>query len=61
MSLLFHSKTLLYISAMLAFRQAGLKNTLNKEKLYEQLATVPGIVVDSLLSRFAEMPRDSSE
>jgi DNA-directed RNA polymerase I subunit RPA49 len=58
---IFYSKILLYISAMLAFRQAGLKNSLNKEKLYEQLSTVPGIVVDSLLSRFAEMPRDSSK
>jgi DNA-directed RNA polymerase I subunit RPA49 len=53
-------KILLYISAMLAFRQATFTKSLDKEKLYERLEAVPNIVVDSLLSRFAEIPRGSS-
>ncbi|KAF8804406.1 RNA polymerase I associated factor, A49-like protein [Phlegmacium glaucopus] len=53
-------KILLYISSMLAFRQATFQKTLEKDKLYERLGSVPGIVVDSLLSRFAEMARGSS-
>jgi len=53
-------KILLYISAMLAFRQATFTKSLDKEKLYERLEAVPNIVVDGLLSRFAEIPRGSS-
>lgn len=53
-------KILLYISAMLAFRQATFARSLDKEKLYERLEAVPNIVVDGLLSRFAETPRGSS-
>ncbi|KAF8966904.1 RNA polymerase I associated factor, A49-like protein [Flammula alnicola] len=53
-------KILLYISAMLAFRQASFSKTLEKEKLYERLGAVPSIVIDSLLSRFAETARGSS-
>ncbi|PPQ90265.1 hypothetical protein CVT25_013090 [Psilocybe cyanescens] len=53
-------KILLYISAMLAFRQATFQKTIDKEKLYERLSSVPGIVVDGLLSRFTEVARGSS-
>ncbi|KAF8154095.1 RNA polymerase I associated factor, A49-like protein [Crassisporium funariophilum] len=53
-------KILLYISAMLAFRQAASSKALEKDKLYERLAGIPAIVVDSFLSRFAEMPRGST-
>lgn len=55
----YNSKILLYISSMLAFRQT-FQRTLEKDKLYEKLWSVPSIVVDSLLSRFAEMARGSS-
>lgn len=54
------SKILLYISAMLAFRQATFAKSLEKEKLYERLSAVPSTVVDSLLQRFAEVARGSS-
>ena len=53
-------KILLYISAMLAFRQASFSKSLDKEKLCERLEAVPNIVADGLLSRFAEIPRGSS-
>ncbi|KAF5314385.1 hypothetical protein D9619_011794 [Psilocybe cf. subviscida] len=53
-------KILLYISAMLAFRQATFAKSLEKEKLYERLSAVPSTVVDSLLQRFAEVARGSS-
>ena len=54
------SKILLYISSMLAFRQAMFQKALDKDKLYERLGSVPTVVADSLLSRFAEMARGSS-
>jgi len=44
---------------MLAFRQA-FQTAFEKDKLYERLGSVPTIVVDSLLSRFAEMARGST-
>ncbi|KAF8176301.1 Rpa49 subunit specific to nuclear RNA polymerase I [Pholiota molesta] len=53
-------KILLYISAMLAFRQACFARNLEKDKLYERLSAVPTIVVDSLLARFTETARGSS-
>ncbi|CAA7262088.1 unnamed protein product [Cyclocybe aegerita] len=53
-------KILLYISAMLSFRQATFLKGLDRDNLYERLAAVPTIVVDSLLSRFAETARASS-
>jgi DNA-directed RNA polymerase I subunit RPA49 len=53
-------KILFYISAMFAFRQALHFNIVEKEKLYERLASVPGIIVDNMLSRFSETPRNSS-
>ncbi|KAH9476998.1 DNA-directed RNA polymerase I subunit rpa49 [Psilocybe cubensis] len=53
-------KILLYISAMLAFRQTTFQKTIDKEKLYERLSAVPGIVVDGLLSRFTEQARGST-
>ncbi|KAF4611652.1 hypothetical protein D9613_003821 [Agrocybe pediades] len=53
-------KILLYISAMLAFRQATFQKSLDKGKLYERLAAVPTLVVDSLLSRFTEVARGTS-
>ena len=57
------SKILLYISSMLAFYQAfhqAFNATFEKDKLYERLGSVPSMVVDSLLSRFAEMARGST-
>ncbi|KAF9480293.1 RNA polymerase I associated factor, A49-like protein [Pholiota conissans] len=53
-------KIILYISTMLAFRQACFGKTLEKDKLYERLSVVPTIVVDSLFSRFTETARGSS-
>lgn len=53
-------KILLYISAMLAFRKATEFKKIEKEKVYERLSGVPGIVIDSLLSRFTETSRGSS-
>lgn len=55
----YRSKILLYISAMFAFRRAAMKQPIIKEALYERLSMVPTIIVDSLLLRFAEMPRGS--
>ncbi|KAF9468311.1 RNA polymerase I associated factor, A49-like protein [Collybia nuda] len=55
-------KILLYISAMLAFRQVMERNKkgIDKDKMIEKLSSVPGIVIDSLLSRFTEVARDST-
>ncbi|KAJ2915099.1 hypothetical protein MD484_g5302, partial [Candolleomyces efflorescens] len=50
-------KILLYISGMLAFRQATFKKDIEKDRIYEKLAPLPTIVADSLLSRFTEVPR----
>lgn len=47
----------MYISAMMAFREAGERKSLDKEKLSER---IPSIIVDSFMSRFAEMARGSS-
>ncbi|KAF9526022.1 Rpa49 subunit specific to nuclear RNA polymerase I [Crepidotus variabilis] len=55
-----NTKILLYISAMLAFRKATEFKKIEKEKVYERLSGVPGIVIDSLLSRFTETSRGSS-
>jgi DNA-directed RNA polymerase I subunit RPA49 len=56
------SKILLYISAMLAFRQILDRNKkgIDKEKITERMNSVPGVVVDSLLARFTEVARDST-
>lgn len=54
-----HLRILLYISTMLAFRNV-FYTTFEKDMLYERLGSVPSIIVDSLLSRFAEMARGSS-
>ncbi|EAU87662.1 Rpa49 subunit specific to nuclear RNA polymerase I [Coprinopsis cinerea okayama7 len=53
-------KILLYISAMLAFRQATSRKEINKDQIYEKLAPLPSIVADSLLSRFTEVARGST-
>jgi DNA-directed RNA polymerase I subunit RPA49 len=45
---------------MLAFRQATFTKSLDKEKLFERFEAIPNIVVDGLLSRFAEVARGSS-
>lgn len=46
---------------MMAFKHAarGLKG--DKAKLQERLKSVPSIIVDGLVSRFMEMPRESNE
>ncbi|KAH6904495.1 Rpa49 subunit specific to nuclear RNA polymerase I [Coprinopsis sp. MPI-PUGE-AT-0042] len=53
-------KILLYISAMLAFRQAASRKDISKDQIYEKLAPLPSIVADSLLSRFTEVARGSA-
>lgn len=45
---------------MLAFRQATNFKEVDKDKLYDKLSLLPTIVVDSLLSRFTEVPRGST-
>lgn len=44
---------------MFAFRHA-IGKRVEKEKVYEKLAGVPGIIVESLLARFTELPRGST-
>jgi DNA-directed RNA polymerase I subunit RPA49 len=58
-SFIFNSKILIYIASMLAFREV-FQNALEKNKVHERLVAVPSIIVDGLLSRFAEMARGSS-
>ncbi|TFK37691.1 RNA polymerase I associated factor, A49-like protein [Crucibulum laeve] len=53
-------KIIFYISAMLAFRQTVARKEVTKDQVYEKLASVPGIIVDSLLARFTETARDST-
>ena len=53
-------KILLYISAMLAFRQVAQQKSLEKEKVSERLGAVPGVTVESLITRFTETVRGSS-
>ncbi|KAG6909159.1 hypothetical protein DXG01_001786 [Tephrocybe rancida] len=54
-------KILLYISAMLAFRQAvEHKKSVTKDALNEKLSAVPGVVVDGFISRFTETTRGST-
>ncbi|KAJ6578859.1 Rpa49 subunit specific to nuclear RNA polymerase I [Mycena vulgaris] len=53
-------KTLFYIASMMAFRRAT-ERKFKKEELPEKLPGVPSAVVDSLLARFAECPRGSTE
>ncbi|KIK09570.1 hypothetical protein K443DRAFT_390225 [Laccaria amethystina LaAM-08-1] len=54
-------KILLYISAMLGFRQALLRKDFDKDYLYEKFSGVPSIVLDSLVSRFTEVSRGSTK
>lgn len=46
---------------MLAFRQA-IRNTkgIDKDKIIEKMGSVPGVIIDGLLSRFTEVARDST-
>ncbi|TFK24889.1 Rpa49 subunit specific to nuclear RNA polymerase I [Coprinopsis marcescibilis] len=53
-------KILLYISGMLAFRQASSRKEISKDQIQEKLSSLPSIVADSLLSRFTEVPRGST-
>ncbi|KAJ6630081.1 Rpa49 subunit specific to nuclear RNA polymerase I [Mycena sp. CBHHK59/15] len=53
-------KILFYISSMMAFRRVT-ERKFKKEDLPTKLAGVPGAVIDSLLARFAECPRGSTE
>ncbi|TEB30416.1 Rpa49 subunit specific to nuclear RNA polymerase I [Coprinellus micaceus] len=53
-------KLLLYISGMLAFRQAVQRKDVDKEKIYEKLQPLPSIVADGLLARFTEQARGST-
>ncbi|KAJ7153500.1 Rpa49 subunit specific to nuclear RNA polymerase I [Mycena crocata] len=53
-------KTLFYISCMMAFRRTT-ERKFSKEDLPAKLSSVPGPVLDSLLARFTECPRGSTE
>ncbi|KAJ7619410.1 Rpa49 subunit specific to nuclear RNA polymerase I [Roridomyces roridus] len=53
-------KILFYIACMMAFRSVT-ERKFKKEKLVERLSGVPGSVVDSLLDRFTECTRGSTE
>ncbi|KAJ7854941.1 Rpa49 subunit specific to nuclear RNA polymerase I [Mycena olivaceomarginata] len=53
-------KLLFYIAAMMAFRRTT-NHKFKKEELSTKLQNVPGSVVDSLLARFTECPRGSTE
>ncbi|KAF5353231.1 hypothetical protein D9756_008071 [Leucocoprinus leucothites] len=53
-------KLLLYISALLAFRNAVEKRDFNPDQLPERLSVLPNIVVDGLISRFTEKARSST-
>ncbi|KAJ7730703.1 Rpa49 subunit specific to nuclear RNA polymerase I [Mycena maculata] len=53
-------KIIFYIACMMAFR-AVTERKFNKEELPGRLVGVPGAVVDSLLARFTECPRGSTE
>ncbi|KAF8999769.1 Rpa49 subunit specific to nuclear RNA polymerase I [Cyathus striatus] len=53
-------KILLYVSAMFAFREIIGRRQITKEDVHKNLSGVPSIVIDSLISRFTEMARDSS-
>lgn len=46
---------------MLAFRQAVSRKDTDKDTLGEKMIGVPSIVVDSLFSRFTEVPRGSTK
>lgn len=53
-------KTLFYISSMMAFRRAT-DRKFKTEDLPTKLQGVPGPVIDSLLARFTECPRGSTQ
>jgi hypothetical protein len=53
-------KTLMYISAMMAFHKATFKN-IDKTVIQQKLSAVASIVIDGLLSRFTETARGSME
>jgi len=53
-------KTLIYISAMMAFHKCTFKN-IDKTAIQSRLSAVPSVVVDGLLSRFTETARGSTE
>ncbi|KAJ7701546.1 RNA polymerase I associated factor, A49-like protein [Mycena rosella] len=53
-------KTLFYIASMMAFRRAT-ERKFKAEDLPEKLSSVPGAVLDSLLARFTECPRGTTE
>lgn len=52
-------KILYYICVMLAFRTVS-RDIIEKDKLYEKLAGVPPMVIDSLVVRFTETPRGTT-
>ncbi|KIJ61208.1 hypothetical protein HYDPIDRAFT_97072 [Hydnomerulius pinastri MD-312] len=53
-------KILVYISAMMMFRNLTFRNV-DKSAIQEKLSAVPSIVVDGLLSRFTETARGSTQ
>lgn len=53
------SKILLYISAVMAFRNATF-HEVKRSSIEERLLGVPSVVIDGLLSRFTETSRGST-
>lgn len=53
-------KILIYISAMLAFKQIS-RNVKDKKVIQERMKGVSSTVVDGLVARFTESARDSNE
>lgn len=54
------SKILMYISIMMSFRYLT-NRKFERPTVYEKLSAVPSIIIDGLVSRFAETPRGSTE
>jgi hypothetical protein len=55
-----NSKTLMYISVMMSFRNQIIRK-FDKSSVYDTLSAVPSIIIDGLMSRFTETPRGSTE
>lgn len=49
-----------YISAMMAFRQSTTRDA-DKSRLAERFPGIPSVVLDGLVSRFAESPRGTEQ
>ncbi len=52
---------LIYASVMFAFRGVAGRSVPERTALLERLAPAPEVVVDGLLARFTETPRESTK